>query len=420
MSHKRKYHKIASRADLVASVTIIPSDLLTLSIQAYEATVIRGPQSLSTALSLEAPHLPTFGADTNDPQIGSALIQWGASTRRFELLNSDSSFPEAADDKVTWVDRWVSLLVWSLLSYCEPSQNTSGNYILCACNVYLSDPSDLRFIRFGLEDMVSSLSSVPHRLIQNSLRYDARLLLDAVPEHASPSTSQPRSLSPTGWSDLPSDSEDTFFFTPYEVEDYRREKRRRLIDQNREDRLRALTETDESEQSDLWGGSDEEPDDIQSELMKRTALHLLSSPNPAQLEMRILANHGADKRFAFLRGRWSRTWRTTKERLRQEKIDQSAQSLRASRNVVLGGLAAYGDSDDEGSKEESEGGETSSLKVGETSATALDSLQNRNVRLEEAEQEARRARARKWAAQRRTTQGRTLSADEDRAHSSDS
>jgi hypothetical protein len=154
--------------------------------------------------------------------------------------------------------------------------------------------------------------------------------------------------------------------------------------------------------------------------MKRTALHLLSSPNPAQLEMRILANHGADKRFAFLRGRWSRTWRTTKERLRQEKINQSAQSLRASRNVVLGGLAAYGDSDDEGSKEESEGGETSSLKVGERSAAALDSLQNRNVRLEEAEQEARRARARKWAAQRHTTRGQTLSAEEDRANSSDS
>jgi hypothetical protein len=258
MSHKRKYRKIEPRTDLVASVTIIPSDLLALSIQAYEATIVRGPQSLSTALSLEAPHLPTLGADENDPQIGSALIQWGASTGKFQLLNSDSSFPEAAHDKVTWVDRWVSLVVWSLLSYCEPSQNTSGNYILCACNVYLSDPSDLRSIRFGLEDMVSSLSSFLHSLIQKLLRYDARLLLDAAPEHASPSTSQPRSLSPTGWSDLPSDTEDTFFFTPHEIEDYRREKRRRLIDQNREDRLRALAETDESEQSDLWGGSDEE------------------------------------------------------------------------------------------------------------------------------------------------------------------
>jgi hypothetical protein len=106
--------------------------------------------------------------------------------------------------------------------------------------------------------MVSSLSSVLPSLIQNSFRYDARLLLDAVPEHASPNTSQSRSLSPTGWSDLPSDTEDTFFFTPNEIEDYQREKRRRLIDQNREDRLRALAETDGSEQSELWGGSDEE------------------------------------------------------------------------------------------------------------------------------------------------------------------
>ncbi|KAG1769074.1 hypothetical protein EV702DRAFT_1203055 [Suillus placidus] len=355
MSHKRKYRKVAPTANLVASATIITPDLLTLSIQAYEATIIRGPQSLSTALSLEAPHLPTLGVDASDPQIGNALIQWGASTRNFQLLNSDSSFPEASGDKATWVDR-----------------------------------------------------------------YDARLLLDAVTEHASPSISQPRLLSPTGWSDLPSDTEDTFFFTPHEIEDYRREKRRRLIDRNREDRLRALAKTDESEQLDLWGGSDEEPDNIQSELMKRTALHLLSSPNPAQLEMRILANHGADKRFAFLRGRWSRAWRMTKERLRQEKVDQSAQSLRASRNVGLGGLAAYGDSDNEGSEEDSESGETSPLKVGESSATALDSLENRNVRLEEAEQEARRARAREWAAQRRARQGQTSSTDEDRAHSSDS
>jgi hypothetical protein len=57
---------------------------------------------------------------------------------------------------------------------------------------------------------------------------------------------------------LPSDTEDTFFFTPCEIEDYRRDKRRRLIDQNREDRLRALAATEEGEHSDRWGGSDEE------------------------------------------------------------------------------------------------------------------------------------------------------------------
>lgn len=128
MSHKRKYRKVAPTANLVARFT---PDLFTLSIQAHEATIIHGPQSLSTALSLEAPHLPTLGVYANDPQIGNALIQWGASTRNFPVLNSDSSFPEASDDKATWVDRWVSLVVWSLLSYGESSQNTKWQlYIL--------------------------------------------------------------------------------------------------------------------------------------------------------------------------------------------------------------------------------------------------------------------------------------------------
>ncbi len=94
-------------------------------------------------------------------------------------------------------------------------------------------------------------------------RYDVRLLLDTLP----PSTSGPGDidtarLSPTGWSDLPSDSEDTFFFSPDEVEDYHREKRRRMIDQSREERLRALrAESGDDaarEEEDPWGGSDEE------------------------------------------------------------------------------------------------------------------------------------------------------------------
>lgn len=149
------------------------------------------------------------------------------------------------------------------------------------------------------------------------------------------------------------------------------------------------------------------------ELMKRTAVHLLSSPNPAQLEMRILANHGADRRFAFLRGRWSRSWRTTKEKARQEKI--SAQSTQAPQSATLGGLAAYGDSED--GSEESEGGNISSVKVGEGSVTTLDAVKNCDVSLQGAEMEARRARAREWIAQRRARQ--ILSKGEDEANSPD-
>ena len=60
--------------------------------------------------------------------------------------------------------------------------------------------------------------TVPHALIS---RYDARLLLHALPEIPSTETSAASTepISPRGWSDLPSDAEDTFFLSPEEVED---------------------------------------------------------------------------------------------------------------------------------------------------------------------------------------------------------
>lgn len=89
-------------------------------------------------------------------------------------------------------------------------------------------------------------------------RYDARLLLDVLPSpSSSPTPAAP--ASPSGWSDLPSDAEDTFFFAPEEADEYRRAKRRRVFEQDREARLRALREADpEEEEEEAWGGSDEE------------------------------------------------------------------------------------------------------------------------------------------------------------------
>jgi hypothetical protein len=95
-------------------------------------------------------------------------------------------------------------------------------------------------------------------------RYDARLLLDTLPVYPR-FTDATKSVpdSPGGWSDLPSDSEDTFFFSPEEAEDFHREKKRRLLDQNREKRLRARRIEDGEfsegeEEEETWGGSDEE------------------------------------------------------------------------------------------------------------------------------------------------------------------
>ncbi|KAJ3486079.1 hypothetical protein NLI96_g4487 [Meripilus lineatus] len=224
-------------------------------------------------------------------------------------------------------------------------------------------------------------------------RYDARLLLDELPTAGVKPHTADR-LSPTGWSDLPSDTEDTFFFQPDEAEDFRREKRRKLIDQSREERLRALRAEDDPElpPEEVWGGSDEEPDEAQKELMRRTAAHVTSSPNPAQLEMRILANYGADQRFAFLRGRWSRTWRTMKTRLLKEK--EQEQTKQEGGNSGLGGLTGYGESDDESSQADPE--DEPPEHPQKDAEPTLD-----HVVADETAKEARRERARRWAEERR-------------------
>lgn len=93
-------------------------------------------------------------------------------------------------------------------------------------------------------------------------RYDARLLLEALPDLHSPPES-PIPGSPSGWSDLASDTEETFFFSPEEADDYRNEKRRRLFERAHEERVRARLEEEKAETQeevdlDPWGGSDEE------------------------------------------------------------------------------------------------------------------------------------------------------------------
>ncbi|KAI0821781.1 hypothetical protein BC628DRAFT_1328924 [Trametes gibbosa] len=245
-------------------------------------------------------------------------------------------------------------------------------------------------------------------------RYDARLLLDALPDVSTPApVTEPGS--PGGWSDLPSDAEDTFFFSPDEIEDYRRDKRRRVIHEDRQARLRAIRAEAPDDDDDVladprenWGGSDEEPDDTQRELMQRTATHVLASPNPAQLEMRILANHGADSRFAFLRGRWARAWRLikTKTRLEREAAVARERISEHKETAGIGGLAGYGDSD-----EDSEGGGHNDGAEAEEHSISQPPEQEAQARSKEIEvpgadsddtlKAARRARAREWAEKRR-------------------
>lgn len=335
-----------------------------LFIQAYEATIIRGPHAKAAARSLE---VVQYESDKDPPSenqkkgrtIGEALIRWGGSRP-----TTVAAFPSDADEDC--------------------------------------------LIRDGVDSPVPLLPEEPAVWVD---RYDVRLLLDVLPPPSSSSSSAPppgpaAPESPTGscWSDLPSDSEDMFFFSPDEADDFRREKKRKVMERTREERLKARMLEDgvdedavhHAEEEDVWGGSDEEPDQTQKELMSRTAQQLLSSSNPAQLEMRVLANYGADKRFAFLRGRWKRSWVLAKHRARVE-LERKEEEKK--RGVGLGLVAGYG-SDEESNDDEKESregdGEGKQLEVkGEDTAvvTPLGS--------EEAVREARRLKAKEWAEKRR-------------------
>ncbi|KIM43438.1 hypothetical protein M413DRAFT_443379 [Hebeloma cylindrosporum] len=149
-----------------------------------------------------------------------------------------------------------------------------------------------------------------------------------------------------------------------------------------------------AEEEDIWGGSDEEPDEVQKELMKRTASHLLSSPNPAQLEMRILANHGGDRRFSFLRGRWKDFWSISKAKARLEKEKE------AEKAAGLGVLAGYGSDDSDSDQEANDGSQGIIPEV--PPAEEIPQLHEAIPETaEDAAKEARRKRLKEWTEKRR-------------------
>lgn len=94
-------------------------------------------------------------------------------------------------------------------------------------------------------------------------------MLHLLPSLPSLLTRSPSPSSSTGWTDLPSDAEDTFFLDEAEQEEYERAKKRRKFDDLRQDRMRQLEareaaeriESDSNSKRDdphAWQGDDEE------------------------------------------------------------------------------------------------------------------------------------------------------------------
>ena len=142
--------------------------------------------------------------------------------------------------------------------------------------------------------------------------------------------------------------------------------------------------------------------------MRRTATHLLSSPNAAQLEMRILANYGSDKRFAFLRGRWSRRWNLIKVKARAppEEGDETGKLEEMNKNQAgLGLVTGYGSDDDDDDSVADNNIKEEPCTISKDKDTVQHSPPaeppDSTTMAEEAAKEARRKRAKEWAEKRR-------------------
>lgn len=183
-------------------------------------------------------------------------------------------------------------------------------------------------------------------------RYDARLLLSTTPPTGfeEPTIVTPPPVSPTGYSDLPSDHEEMFYFDESERQEIAQRKLRRKRDEQQHKRIRLREAEDKQREENIRLSKIPPPDQIL--LMSRTLEALNSSPSPSLLEIKILANHGNDPRFASFLGKDGK-YRTYWESLKsgQQSTEKSGSSeqpkLSQVENNGLQGIADYGESSDE-------------------------------------------------------------------------
>ena len=147
------------------------------------------------------------------------------------------------------------------------------------------------------------------------------------------------------------------------------------------------------------------------ELMRRTAAHVVRATNDAQLRARILAHHGADVRFAFLRGRWGRAWARAQADANRAVVVEREKVQAA---AALGGLTGYGSGSEGDAEDDDKDDDEDDIRVdggGVTEhAQILEEAPRDQQVAQEAQpeefalrtaQEARRAKAREWAEKRR-------------------
>ncbi|EGG10975.1 uncharacterized protein MELLADRAFT_102807 [Melampsora larici-populina 98AG31] len=206
-----------------------------------------------------------------------------------------------------------------------------------------------RLIRLGGNVLNSSSSDQGEGVWVD--RYDARLLLPTTPPTGfeEPTILTPPPVSPTGYSDLPSDHEEMFYFDESERQEIAQRKQRRKRDEQQHKRIRLREEEEKQREENIRLSKIPPPD--QMLLMSRTLEALNSSPSPSLLEIRILANHYQDSRFAsFLGkdGKYRLYWEEMKLGKHSTKNSADEQpKVSQVENNGLQGIADYGESSDE-------------------------------------------------------------------------
>lgn len=266
-------------------------------------------------------------------------------------------------------------------------------------------------------------------------RYDALHLLSCLPPNpistASPASAVAREdeeeeerkshypFSDEGWSDLDSDTEDIFFMTASQAETHYAQKKQRRLAALREQRIAGieaqelaeerLSRTLEEEAS--RDRSREKISQAQMDLMVRTAKAMRAAGNSKVLEMKILANHGSDGRFAFLSSRTKGPIREVWQKLlsgvdveevaRQAAAEQGKEE-RPTIATGIGQLADYGSDSEEEEPKDTQEIDTSEKEI----PKVIDDTSKREARLQRAREWTRRRREKEMArAQKETADG---------------
>lgn len=158
-----------------------------------------------------------------------------------------------------------------------------------------------------------------------------------------------------------------------------------------------------------------QPSETQLALMRKLHTTLSAAAQPSLLEMRILANHGADPRFAFLRkgGKWSDEWAIIRRggKVESEKRKEEAEKkLEEVEKSATGGLVGYGSDLEDESEQEGDGaqvaGPSSTPDVSETAVDVKEvdppaPEEPEETAEERAKKEAKAEKAREWARKRK-------------------